>query len=114
MQSIRPLEMKIGEEYYIKSDTYQFARQIATCNAIHHIRDDMYVVDFSNIRDIKKQQHGVFQYGAGSRHCYWFNFYPTYKYKYFKKMVALYNQATTLYLQEIVGDSNFILCESFF
>ena len=110
MQPIHATNMIVGKEYYIKSKSYPLSRQIARCRGIRHIKDDMYVVDFYNIREIQKQNgygHSRLHFGDGSRHCYWFDFYPTYKEVYQQKLDALYNNVTNKYLQTIMGDPYF-------
>ena len=108
MQPIHATNMIVGKEYYIKSKSYPLSRQIARCKGIRHIKDDMYVVDFYNIREIKEREIGSgLHFGEGSRHCYWFEFYPTYKQVYQQKLDALYNNVTNKYLQTIMGDPYF-------
>ena len=68
----------------------------------------MYVVDFYNIREIQEREIGSgLHFGEGYRHCYWFEFYPTYKQVYQQKLDALYNNVTNNYLQIITGDPYF-------
>tara|TARA_B100000902_G_C26682369_1_gene608431 strand:- start:53 stop:388 length:336 start_codon:yes stop_codon:yes gene_type:complete len=108
MQPIHATNMIVGKEYYIKSKSYPLSRQIARCRGIRHIKDDMYVVDFYNIQEIKEREIGSgLHFGEGYRHCYWFEFYPTYKQVYQQKLDALYNNVTNKYLQTIMGDPYF-------
>ena len=112
MNPILCTEMVKGKLYYIQSNTYKMDRQIARFKELEHIHDDMYLVTFEDIRKIKKangtNRNCGLHYGKGYRHNYWFTFYNNHKQVYQKKIDKLYKDATNQYLQEIIGDSNFI------
>ena len=44
-----------GEKYYIKNVENDKSRQIAVCKKITHIENDMYIVDFTDISEIKRK-----------------------------------------------------------
>ena len=110
MEEIPVNKLLPGEKYYIKSLQNKNSRQIAICQKVNHILEDKYIVEFTDISEIKKTKgygHSGLHFGKGSRHCYWFSFYKVYSTKYKEKMDDLYKTAINTYLQDITGDCNF-------
>lgn len=111
MNPIHFTEMKKGELYYIQSNSDKMDRQIAKFKDFKHIQNDMYMINFKDIGEIKKRD-GTYKfscrhYGEGYRHNYWYTFYTCNKKVYQEKIDKLYKDATNQYLQEITGDSYF-------
>ena len=101
----------LGEKYYIKSVDNDKSRQIAICKKVTHINNDLYIVDFIDISEIKKKNgYGYSGRGSGEgyRHSNWFKFYKVYSIKYNNKIETLYNNTINTYLKQITGDCNFI------
>ena len=99
-----------GEKYYIKSVDNDKSRQIAICKKVTHIENDFYIVDFTNISEIKKKNgYGYSGRGSGEgyRHSRFFEFYKVHSIKYNNKIENLYNNTINTYLQQIIGDCNF-------
>lgn len=111
MELITSKELIPGEKYYIQSVQDKQSRQMGICKKVVHIDDDKYVIEFSDISEIKKKNgygHSGLHHGEGSRHSYWFKFYRIHYIEYTKKIQKLYTKSINLYLQQIIGDSNFV------
>ena len=111
MKSIHPLNLIPDEKYYIQSVSDNQSRQIAICKQVSHIAEDKYVVYFSDISEIKKNNgygHSGLHHGDGSRHSYWFTFYKVHSVEYNKKIEILYKKAINTCLQQITCDCNFV------
>lgn len=111
MEIIPANRLICNEKYYIKSVQNENSRQIAICKKVNHIKDKQYVVDFSDISEIKKSVgygHSGLHFGNGSRHSDWFIFYKIYSINYNKKIENMYKNVINRYLQKIIGDPTFI------
>ena len=111
MKPIHFAEMKKGKLYYIESNANNTDRQIARFKDFKHIYNDMYIINFEDIGEIKKKdgtyRNSSLHYGSGYRHNYWFTFYTCDKQAYQEKIDKLYKDATNQYLQKITGDKYF-------
>ena len=114
MSKIDIQELNVGESYYIFSRSYPNDIMIGIFEKIENIPNDsdyfipdMYVVYFSNIFNLSSKEIYGKSFGAGSRHNFWFDFGIINKIKYNKKIEKLYNDATNIKLQSIIGDVYF-------
>ena len=108
---VSPTKLINGEKYYIKSASNEKSKQIAICKQVIHIKDDDYLVHFSDISEIKKTNgkygNSGLHYGEGYRHSYSFKFYKVHSIEYNKKIEKLYKDAINTYLQQNIGDCHF-------
>lgn len=111
MNPIHFTKMKKGELYYIQCNSDKMDRQIAKFKDFEHTYNDMYMIKFEDIGEIKKRdgtyRYSSRHYGEGWRHNYWFTFYTCHREVYQEKIDKLYKQATNQYLQQITGDKYF-------
>ena len=115
MEIISPSNLIEGEFYYIESNNIftpgKKSRQIGKCKCVSHFRDSIYNVSFTEIGEIEKRDgygESDLHYGDGIRNSVWFTFYKIYRLDYQKKVEDFYKKAINSYLQQIIGDSNFI------
>ena len=114
MESVLPLDLNVGEFYYIEGlsepEPNKKSRQIGKFKSITGVINNMYTVSFTNLGEIKKQNgygRSGLHFGDGHRDSFWFTFYKIHSREYQKKIEDLYKKATNLRLQQITGDSYF-------